>query len=65
MNEMTLSSRHRIRQELRTYFFELDAVHGLMIEACPTYICVFGNSGYCQILDQDFLLMQIDLCLDP
>ena len=27
-------------------------------------ISVLGNSGYCQILDQDFRLMQMDLCLD-
>ena len=38
-----------------------------MIEACPIclgYDCVFGNSGYCQILHQDCWLMQMDLCLD-
>ena len=27
-------------------------------------LCVFGNSGYCQILHQDCWLMQLDLCLD-
>ena len=27
-------------------------------------ICVFGDSGYCQILRQDFLLMQMNLCPD-
>ena len=27
-------------------------------------ICVFGNSGYCQILHQYVWLMQMDLCLD-
>ena len=27
-------------------------------------ICLFGNPGHCQILHQDFWLMQMDLCLD-
>ena len=27
-------------------------------------LCVFGNSGYCQILHQSFWLMQMDLWLD-
>ena len=45
-----------------------------MIEACPTClgytvyvffeICLFGNPGYCRILQQDFWLMQMHLCLD-
>ena len=28
-------------------------------------ICVFGNSGYWQILHRSFWLMQMDLCFDP
>ena len=48
-----------VQQEPRT---EFDV--GRTCDSSMTHmfkICVFGNSGYCQILHQ---LMQTDLCLD-
>ena len=52
-------------QDLTTDFFEFDAGHGCDRSMPYVFgICVFGNSGCCQILHQDFLLMQMDLCLD-
>ena len=52
-------------QDLRTDFFEFDAGHGYDRSMPYMFgICVFENSTYCQILHQDFWLMQMDLFLD-
>ena len=52
-------------QDLRTDFFEFDAGHGYDRSMPYMFgIWVFTNSGYWQILHQDFWLMQMDLCLD-
>ena len=52
-------------QDLRTDFFEFDAHHGYDKSMPYMFgICVFENSSYCRVLQQDFWLMQMDFCLD-